>query len=252
MIRSTTQFRGHKTQRAQYLIPYYTDSFFNKEEEKEKVAKCEKVSFPVKVVQTDEETRTNTQQIKVKVIDFFDSNPELILNVYSVIENRLVKPRKENTGEAAKLFLNYLQGVCSETAAATLNNIIRFARQELWESEFADNVNVTVTEDDITEDEQVLYGLIDEPWNPVPASHDSEEDYQKFLKTDYKRRIMNGLHSVTFGADAYRAFMVQKKYLTNQIVKPFEVTVEAAFRRVDVLITMMTQFPPAHAKGTIF
>ena len=44
--------------------------------------------------------------------------------------------------------------------------------------------------------------------------------------------------------------MVQKKYLTNQIVKPFEVTVEAAFRRVDVLVTMMTQFPPTHAKGT--
>ena len=70
MIRSTTQFRGHKTQRAQYLIPYYTDTFFNKEGEKEKAAKCEKVSFPVKVVQTDEETRTNTQNIKVKVIDF--------------------------------------------------------------------------------------------------------------------------------------------------------------------------------------
>ena len=110
MFRNTNPFRGHKASRTQYFIPFYTEGFFNKTEEGIKSAKTERVSFPVKVVQSDEETRTNTQQIKVNVIDFFDSNIERTLNVYAVIENRLVRPRKEEPGEAGQGSVGFTPG----------------------------------------------------------------------------------------------------------------------------------------------
>ena len=61
--------------------------------------------------------------------------------------------------------------------------------------------------------------------------------------------FLNNLNSIIFGADAYRAFKEQKNYLMNQIVKPFGISVEAAFRRVEVIARMMEYFPPPCSNG---
>ena len=51
------------------------------------------------------------------------------------------------------------------------------------------------------------------------------------------------------GADAYRAFKVQREYLKTKIVKPVDVGVEAAFRRIDVLTNYLLLFHPTGSRG---
>ena len=57
------------------------------------------------------------------------------------------------------------------------------------------------------------------------------------------------MHTVIFGADAYRAFKQQKDYLLNKIVKPYGVSVEAAFRRIEILTSLLVYFPPTSSRG---
>ena len=52
-----------------------------------------------------------------------------------------------------------------------------------------------------------------------------------------------------FGTDAYRAYKTQKEYLKTKIVKPCDVGVEAAFRRIDVLTNLLLLFPPIGSRG---
>ena len=59
----------------------------------------------------------------------------------------------------------------------------------------------------------------------------------------------NHLHSIIFGPDAYCAFKQQKNYLMNKIIKPFGVMVNAAFRWVDAIVTLLPYFPPPAFRG---
>ena len=252
MLRTTSKSKGHKTERTQYFIPYHTDSFFvtAKKEEGEVVKEPSTTKFPIQMDPEGGDTRTNTTYVKVNNVDFFDSEPEKILNVYSTIQQRLIKPKNNgDEGEDAKQFLHLLRTVCSDTARSTLDSVTRNARQELWDKEFAKIGDLTYLDEEIVENEQTLHTMIDGTWTTVPEGHDNVAVYRKYLKKEYLRYIMNGLHGITFGADAYRAHKVQHKYLREQIRKPYEVSVEAAFRRVEVLTNMMAQFPPTARKG---
>ena len=71
----------------------------------------------------------------------------------------------------------------------------------------------------------------------------------KFLYQEFHRVFWNNLHSIIFGADAYRAFKQQKDYMMNTIIKPFGISVEAAFCRIEVMANLMTYFPPPSSKG---
>ena len=44
-------------------------------------------------------------------------------------------------------------------------------------------------------------------------------------------------------------FKGQKIYMINPIVKPFEVSVETSFRRVETIANMMKYFPPSYNNG---
>ena len=73
--------------------------------------------------------------------------------------------------------------------------------------------------------------------------HKDEDAYPVHLYKEFKRTFWNHLHSIIFGADEYKAFKQQKDYLLNKLVKPYSVTVEAAFRRIEVITILMAHFP---------
>lgn len=68
--------------------------------------------------------------------------------------------------------------------------------------------------------------------------------YNNHLSGEYNRYFWNYFNSIIFGANAYHAYKEQKNNLMNQIVKPFGISVEAAFRRVKIITNMMEYFPP--------
>ena len=86
--------------------------------------------------------------------------------------------------------------------------------------------------------------LIEGAWDKVPLLYDNTNEYRTYLFKEYKRRILNGIYQVTFGADTYCAFRTQKEYMWNQIVKSWGVSMEVSFRRIDVLANIMRHFPP--------
>ena len=74
-------------------------------------------------------------------------------------------------------------------------------------------------------------------------------EYSKHLFQTYERALWNQLNSIIFGQDAYRAFKQQKDYLMSKMVKPFELSVEAAFRRIKTLTSLLSYFPPPSSRG---
>ena len=252
MIRYSTCVTGNKTDRARCFIPFYNEGFFvTAREDGEVVKEPKQMKFPIKLNEAEEATRANTTYVKVNVVDYFDSEPERLLGTYSVINQRLIKPKNlSDEGEEACQFLAYLTNVCSETARSTLDAVKKEARQELWDEQFAGNGQIDVEEDAVVDDEQNLYNLIDGDWDVVPEGHNGVPEYKQHLLSEYKRRVLNGLNQISFGADSYRAHTIQKKYLREQIVKPYDASVEAAFRRVDVLVNMLEQFPPSCKRAT--
>ena len=255
MIRYTKRVTGNKNDKARCFVPFYTEQFFaTAKEDGEIIAPKEpkQVKFPVKLNEAEEATRANTTYVKVNAIDYFDSDVERLLGTYSVIDKRLIKPKNlGDDGQEAKQFLAFLTNVCTDTARSTLENVKKDVRQELWDNELAELGELDVTEENIVNDEQALFNLIENDWDEIPALHDEVEDFRRHLNVEYKRRVMNHLHQITFGADAYRAHKIQAKYLREQICKPYGATVEASFRRIDVLANMMEHFPPICKKATM-
>ena len=255
MIRYTSRVTGHKNDKARCFIPFHTERFFATAREDGEITATKEpkqVKFPVKLDENEEDTRANTTYVKVNVIDYFDSDVESLLGTFSVLEKRLIKPKNlDDEGQEARQFLAYLANVCSETARSTLESVKKDARKQLWTEELAENGQLEVQEDQLIADEQTLYNLIDGDWADVPEEYDDVGEYRVHLLTAYRRNILNNLHQITFGADAYRAHYVQKKYLREQINKPYDATVEASFRRIDVLANMLEHFPPSCKKATL-
>lgn len=253
MLRTSVKLKGHRFERTKCSILFYEEKFFSikkKSDDEPKEREPEVVKIPMKINEDGEDSRSNTSYVKVNAIEFFDNKAENVMGVLDVLKHRVVAPRRlDNEGEEAKSFVHFLKFVCMDTARYTLDSICKTARQELWDQEFAGNNAIDIVEEDVVRDESQLYLLIEEDWQPVPEGHDNVEAYRIFLLKEYRRMMMNGIYQVVFGADAYRAFRDQKEYLKTAIVKPFGVSVEAAFRRVDVIANLMTHFPPTARRG---
>ena len=114
----------------------------------------------------------------------------------------------------------------------------------------AEEENNKVHEDILTCEETVFFKYLDGEHDGFNNDeHDNEDAYREHLYGEFKRSFWNYLHSIIFGADAYRAFKQQKDYLLNKLIKPYTVTVEAAFRRIKVIVSLMAQFPPPSSRG---
>ena len=60
---------------------------------------------------------------------------------------------------------------------------------------------------------------------------------------------MESVEFIIFEQEAYRTFKQQKDYLMNKIVKPFGVSVKAAFCRIKTLTSLLSYFPPPSSRG---
>jgi hypothetical protein len=107
-----------------------------------------------------------------------------------------------------------------------------------------------VQEDVLVNDEKAFYEFLEKDFNITDFSvFGNTAQYTTFLYTECNRALWNNLNSIIFGADAYRAFTQQKDYMMNKIVKPFGISVEAAFCRIEVMTNLMAYFPPPSSRG---
>eukprot|EP01083_Nonionella_stella_P069679 185905_1 len=107
-----------------------------------------------------------------------------------------------------------------------------------------------VEEDILREDEKAFFDYISQEFTDMEdTAYENTEEYTNHLFQEFNRVFRNNLNSVIFGADAYRAFKQQNDYMLNKIVKPFGATVEASFRRIEVMSNMLKFFPPPGSRG---
>jgi hypothetical protein len=72
----------------------------------------------------------------------------------------------------------------------------------------------------------------------------SQNSFEKYLFQAFEYHVWNHLNKIIFGQRHYEAYEDQKEYLMRQVVKPFGVAVDLAFRRIDVLCLLLERFPP--------
>ena len=79
------KYKGHRTEKTRYHIPFYTTEFFEPEGSKEESGKNtqggQKVKIPIKIQATGDESRSNVTQCEIPAITHFDNNVEKVLSV---------------------------------------------------------------------------------------------------------------------------------------------------------------------------
>ena len=147
-----------------------------------------------------------------------------------------------------------MQLICkSGSARQTLQEACRVARQFVYNEYLRDSnlaIPDEVQEDVLVNDENCFFNYLEKFFNLTDFSVFADTaEYTRFLYKEFNRALWNNLHSIIFGADAYRAFKQQKDYMLNKIVKPFGISVEAAFRRIEVMTNLIAYFPPPSSRG---
>ena len=84
----------------------------------------------------------------------------------------------------------------------------------------------TVQEEVLVEDKKEFFNFIEQEWEDYEVGLESPAEYTRLLYVQYEYSLWNSLHSVIFGADAYRSHKMQKDYMLNKLVKPYLVSVE--------------------------
>ena len=249
------KYKGHRTEKTRYHIPFYTTEFFEPEGSKEEGGKNtqggQKVKIPIKIQATGDESRSNVTQCEIPAITHFDNNVEKVLTSIYTMKERVIKPKEiESPNEKIKTTQEMMKLICAGTATTTLQQCMKEARQYVWDAYLEDEVDRDPLQEEVlVEDEKEFFKHLEQDWEDYEVGLDGPAAYTKQLYKSYDRALWNSLHSVIFGADAYRAHKQQKDYLLNKIVKPYSVSVEAAFRRIDFLTSLLAHFPPASSRG---
>lgn len=239
--------KGNRFERVSCYIPFYTAEFFNEGDKPAKIRKV--VKIPTKINHEEGDTRSNTTHVEVNRIDFFENDVENVLTVFDTITNRVIKPKGIIDGnEEVKQFVHLLKFVCASTALTTVESMCKKARQDIWTGDVGEHVR-NVEQEEVVQDENAFYAMIEGEWEDFPELYIGVDEWRDHLYREYKRIIMNQLHQTMFGAYAYKAFTIQKNYLMNKIIKPYGVSVDQAFRRVDILTNLMREFPPSSKRS---
>lgn len=261
MTKTTSKTKGNRFEKVNYHISYYTKAFFDPDgeleegEEKTNTKSIPKVKIPVRIEENGGDSRANMSSFEMKSITHFENNVENVIEGISQLQERVIKPKSiENPNKEIKVTIKLMQLICnSGSASQTLQESCKVARQSVYEKYLKQatlNVPDEVQEDVLVNDEQAFFEFLERDFNvtELPA-YETTAEYTDFLYQEFNRALWNNLHSIIFGADAYRAFKQQKDYMMNQIVKPFGISVEAAFRRIEVMTNLMVYFPPPSSRG---
>jgi hypothetical protein len=255
MSKSIKKTKGHRFDKVRYHVPFYTTPFFNPDGELEEgevsTKRASKVKIPVKITATGDESRSNVTSFEMEGISHFDNNVENVLVSISQLKERVIKPKAiEDPNEEIRVTVQLMQLICnSGPASQTLQEAARMGRTLVHDEHLKDDDNDEVVEDVLINDEAAFYEFINNATTYDNDEFDSEEEYINFMYQEFNRGFWNHLNSVIFGADAYRAFKQQKDYMLNKIVKPYGVSVEAAFRRIEIISNLLAYFPPPSSRG---
>ena len=250
----SSKTKGHRFNNVGvFHIQYYSTPFFDPDGEPEegevKKTKETMVKLPVKIAANGDNSRSNVTNFELKSISHFDNNIENVLESISQLIERVIKPKAiTDMNEAFKTTLKMLQLICrTGTAMQTLQEVMKKAREEVVTTRL--NLLDDVQRDILISEEKTFYAHLEREDHSFDAElFDDNEAYVNSLFLDYKHSFWNQMHTIIFGANAYRAFKQQKDYLLNKVVKPYGVLVEAAFRRIDVIANLMEFSPPPHSR----
>ena len=247
LIRTTTKEKGNRYAKVRYHIPFYASSFFetDKEEEETKMIK-----LPVKILEEEGESRSNVTTFSIPAIAQFDGELEKTLISLSTLRAKVVKPRQLENNKEIKLNMKYLGLICVGTAVQTMLEAAKAARKHVVLTYLETEYDINAVQRDILiEDEGTFFEFLEREFNELDDQFEDSAAFTAYLFKRFDQMFWNHLHAVMFGADAYRAFKTQREYLKTKIVKPHDVGVEKAFRRVDHLTNLLNFFPPTGSKG---
>ena len=260
-MKVATKTKGHRSDsnNVKFHIPYYTDQFFNPEKDKEtkedttsSSSTNRTVSLPVKIDKEGNDSRSNVTYIEMPGIAHFDNNVENVLTSISQLKEQIVTPKEiENVNEEIKTTINLMKLLCTTNAASqTLQEAKLLARIFVVENYLrGDEPDDEFDEEQYTSDECEFYRYIETEFATYPDEYDTTEEFSTHLFEEYNRIFWNKIYSIIFGADAYRAFKQQVDYMRNKIIKPFGVSVDTAFRRIEIMAKLLEFFPPHSSRG---
>lgn len=257
--KSNSKTKGHRYEivNTKYHVEFYTEEFFApKNEEDDEVVERKTVKIPTKINAEDGDNRSNVIYAEIPAIQHFDNNVENVLTSIAQLKERVVDPLGRNTVGEVQYFTKMLKLLAPKApASTTLQEALESARKEVFESHIPRQfINDGVTEADIRrllKEQNLFFDFIggDNFEDEMFEGFEGLEDFQEFLHERFRESLMNHLNNVIFGVDAYRAFKHQVNYMETQLIKPFSVSVDAAFRRIEVMAKQLEFFPPTYNRG---
>lgn len=255
----TSVLKGNKAADTRYHVRYYNKSFFDPSGELEEGQELETkigstVKLPVKIDADGNDSRSNVTYMEIKGISHFENNVENVLESQHQLYEHVIKPKGiVDPQELITTTIRMMGLICNGgTAKQTLQETGKIARQGVYDEHLREHEEEEdeVSEDILVSDETAFIEYIEsENINFEDGVFEDNEHYTQFLYQEYKRMFWNHLHSIIFGPEAYRAFKQQKNYMMNKIIKPFGVSVDASFRRIDAMTSLLTYYPPPAFRG---
>mmetsp|Transcript_19332 Transcript_19332/g.21896 ORF Transcript_19332/g.21896 Transcript_19332/m.21896 type:complete len:460 (+) Transcript_19332:69-1448(+) len=248
--------KGHRVADPKYLVRFYEPLFFGlKDSEEGEIPPQEKktVKLPVKITSDGDDSRSNVTNQEIKMISHFDGNVEGVLESLSQLQELVIKPRMlSEIGEELRVTMQLMSILCTGPAAQTFQEATKAARNHAYDTYLKE-----YDEDDemhkqiITAENNALFQYLSTTnFEGIDEEQFADSDaLVKHVFEDFKYTFWNNLFAVIFGADAHRAYEIQKEYMTHEIVKPFGISIEQAFRRIDVMVKLLEYFPPTSNKG---
>lgn len=249
----TQALKGNKENDTRYHIRFYNKSFFNPaelEEGEETDSKIGTVKLPVKIDADGGDSRSNITYREIKGISHWENNVENVLEAEHQLFEHVIKPKCiQDPHELITTTIRMQSLICNGgTAHQTLQETGKIARQGVYDEHLGAH-DREKCEDILVSDDSSFVEYIQREDLAFPNKWQNNDQWTDFLYREYERMFWNHLHSVIFGPDVHRAFKQQKNYMMHKIVKPFGVSVDAAFRRIDVMVNLVIWFPPPAHRG---
>ena len=253
MVRTTQKEKGHLSDRVVYHVKFASEMLLNPVKSEDNDPSY--VKIPTRLSATEGDTRANTTNVKVRVVDHYEGNVEWVLESWMEIQENLLAPMGyTRTSENVKKWLLYMQRTVDGTARQQLTNACRLARNYIAGTHLIHNIpnfqgnqmSMALLTD------SGLFSFMDRDWDipgPLDLQFVDTEAYQDFLYEEYQRAVLNGLFPTIFGESYHKAHADQVNYLQRDLIKPYGMDVEKAFRRIDHLISMLEYFPPPSFRG---